>query len=640
MKTQKILSALVILLLFSTSTFAFLVKGKVTDFNTGEPIAFANVLIKNSKTGTTADIDGKYQIEVPNENSILEVQYLGFETQSKQVFKQTVIDFRLKAEVVNLQEVVVMEKVQESEMSMDVKSIQNVQMNYSTPAYSGSPISGLFKRSATPVSTNVVYNEPIPHNTEEYDVINENIFKSPFSEALSTFSIDVDAASYSNLRRVINSGQVPQKDMVRIEEMINYFSYDYPAPKDEKPFSINMEVSQAPWNEKHQLVHIGLQGKTVDYNELAPSNLVFLIDVSGSMSSNNKLPLLRSSLKMLVNELQSNDRVAIVVYAGAAGLVLPSTPVSKKEEIFAALDRLQAGGSTAGGAGIKLAYEVAKENLKKNGNNRVILATDGDFNVGVSSTGAMVELIEEKRKDGIFLTITGFGMGNYKDGRMEQISNAGNGNYYYIDNIKEAEKVFVKEMRGTLFTIAKDVKIQVEFNPLLVQAYRLIGYENRMLEAEDFNDDKKDAGELGAGHTVTALYEIIPVGVKSEFIKSVDALKYQSNSISEQDDFKNSMHEELMTVKLRYKAPDGEVSKLVENTLFNTPLEINETSNNFKLSAAVAEFGMLLRDSEFKQDASYEDVLNLANNAKGKDENGYRAEFIQMVKSSKLIANK
>jgi Ca-activated chloride channel homolog len=640
MKTQKILSALVIMVLLSTSTFAFLVKGKITDLNSGEPIPFVNVMVKNIKIGTSTDFDGNYQIEVPNENSILEVKYLGYEAQTKQVFKQTEINFRLKANTAELNEVVVIQKEEIKNISIKAKSVQDVTMDYASPSVISNFTQRLSNNSAPANSTNVYYNEPIPHNTEEYDVINENIFKSPLQEALSTFSIDVDAASYSNLRRVINSGQIPQKDMVRIEEMVNYFSYDYPQPEDEKPFSITTEVSQAPWNQKHQLVHIGLQGKMVDYNELKPSNLVFLIDVSGSMSSPNKLPLLKSSLKMLVNELQPNDKVAIVVYAGAAGLVLPSTPVSKKEEIFASLDRLQAGGSTAGGAGIKLAYEVAKENLKKNGNNRVILATDGDFNVGVSSTAAMVELIEEKRKDGIFLTITGFGMGNYKDGRMEQISNAGNGNYYYIDNIKEAEKVFVKEMRGTLFTIAKDVKIQIEFNPNLVQAYRLIGYENRMLEAEDFNDDKKDAGELGAGHTVTALYEIIPAGVKSEFVKSVDPLKYQSKYLFEQDDFKNPMLEELMTVKLRYKAPEGDVSKLVENTLLNSPVELKNSSENFKFSAAVAEFGMILRDSEFKQEASYDDVLKLASEGKGKDENGYRAEFIQIVKSSKLMANK
>jgi len=352
--------------------------------------------------------------------------------------------------------------------------------------------------------------------------------------------------------------------MIRIEEMVNYFTYDYKNPTGEHPFSIVTEVSQAPWNKQHKLVHIGLQGKKLDYKNLKPSNLVFLIDVSGSMNDPNKLPLLRSSMKLLVNELSSQDRVAIVAYAGAAGLVLPSTSASEKENIIRALDRLEAGGSTAGGAGVKLAYQVALDNLIDDGNNRVILATDGDFNVGTSSTSDLVRLIEEKRKDGIYLTITGFGMGNYKDGRMEQISNAGNGNYFYIDNIKEARKVFVSEMRANMFTIAKDVKIQVEFNPGKVQAYRLIGYENRMLNAEDFNDDKKDAGELGAGHTVTALYEVIPNGVKSAFLKSIDALKYQQSAQTSR-----SNSDELLTVKFRYKRPKEDSSRLITQVLEN-----------------------------------------------------------------------
>ncbi|MCH8873590.1 VWA domain-containing protein, partial [candidate division KSB1 bacterium] len=398
---------------------------------------------------------------------------------------------------------------------------------------------------------------PIPHNTEEYSKINDNVFLSPGTNPLSTFSIDVDAASYANVRRFLNSGQLPYKDAVRIEELVNYFNYDYEDPKGEHPFSVTTEVSQAPWNPDHKLVHIGLQGKKLDYEDMKPSNLVFLVDVSGSMKSPNKLSLLKSAFKLLVKNLDDRDRIAIVAYAGAAGLVLPSTPVKERSTILSALDKLEAGGSTAGGAGIKLAYKVAKENLIEDGNNRVILATDGDFNVGVSSTSELVRTIEEKRNDGIFLTICGFGMGNYKDGRMESISNAGNGNYFYIDNILEAEKVFVKEMRATLFTIAKDVKIQIEFNPAKVQAYRLIGYENRMLKSEDFNDDKKDAGELGAGHTVTALYEIIPVGVKSDFIKSVDELKYQKGEVTNQ-----ASSDELMTVKLRYKKPKEEMTPI------------------------------------------------------------------------------
>jgi len=382
-------------------------------------------------------------------------------------------------------------------------------------------------------------------------------------------------------------------------------------------------------------VHIGLQGKKVDYEQLGPSNLVFLVDVSGSMSSPSKLGLLKSSFKLLLNELRPTDRVAIVAYAGAAGLVLPSTPASNKQAILNAIDGMSAGGSTAGGQGIRLAYKVAKQNLIEEGNNRVILATDGDFNVGVSSTSELVRMVEEKRNGGIFLTICGFGMGNYKDGRMEQISNAGNGNYFYIDNIKEANKVFVTEMRATLFTIAKDVKIQVEFNPNKVQAYRLIGYENRMLKAEDFNDDLKDAGELGAGHTVTALYEVIPVGVESEFIKNVDALKYQQPKNGQVQ-----YSDELLTVKFRYKKPDGDTSLLITQPLKDKQVALSKTSDNFRWSAAVAEYGMLLRSSAFMSNANYAQVLQLAQGAKGKDEQGYRAEFINLVKSSSLLAGK
>jgi len=474
---------------------------------------------------------------------------------------------------------------------------------------------------------------PIPHNTEEYSKINDNMFLSPGTNPLSTFSIDVDAASYANVRRFLNSGQLPYKDAVRIEELVNYFNYDYEDPKGEHPFSVTTEVSQAPWNPDHKLVHIGLQGKKLDYEDMKPCNLVFLVDVSGSMKSPNKLSLLKSAFKLLVKNLDDRDRIAIVAYAGAAGLVLPSTPATERSAILSALDKLEAGGSTAGGAGIKLAYKVAKENLIEDGNNRVILATDGDFNVGVSSTSELVRTIEEKRNDGIFLTICGFGMGNYKDGRMESISNAGNGNYFYIDNIMEANKVFVKEMRATLFTIAKDVKIQIEFNPAKVQAYRLIGYENRMLKSEDFNDDKKDAGELGAGHTVTALYEIIPVGVKSDFIKSVDELKYQKGQITN-----HASSDELMTVKLRYKKPKEDTSLLLSTVIKDQSTKLTKSSDNFKFSAAAAEFGMLLRDSEFKSKASYENVIELANTAKGKDTEGYRAEFVQLVKKASLLA--
>jgi Ca-activated chloride channel family protein len=469
-------------------------------------------------------------------------------------------------------------------------------------------------------------------NTEEYDRIYENIFLDALKNPLSTFSIDVDTASYANVRRFINTNQYPYKDAVRIEEMINYFSYDYPLPKKTQPFAIYTEISGCPWNPDHRLIHIGLQGKMLESKHLPPSNLVFLLDVSGSMEPANKLPLLKKAFKLLVNELGEKDRVSIVVYAGAAGLVLPSTPANQKDKIFTALDRLRAGGSTAGGAGIQLAYKVAWENFIPDGNNRIILATDGDFNVGISSTSELVRTIEDKREKGIFLTILGFGMGNYKDGRMEQIADKGNGNYHYIDNLLEAKKVFVNDMRGTLFTIAKDVKIQVEFNPTKVKAYRLIGYENRLLKKEDFADDTKDAGELGAGHTVTALYEVIPYESKEE-VPVVGDLKYQVVKI----DPKAYRSKEILTVKLRYKKPDGKKSQLLEIPLADKNIALAKASENFKFSAAVAEFGMLLRDSEFKGQSSYEDVLKLAQQGKGQDRHGYRTEFIKLVEMCQLL---
>ena len=470
-------------------------------------------------------------------------------------------------------------------------------------------------------------------NTEEYDAIHENIFQEALKNPLSTFSIDVDAASYSNIRRFINNGSLPPKDAVRIEEMVNYFDYDYAQPKDEHPFAVHMEISTAPWNDKHRLIHIGLQGKKIPTENLPPSNLVFLLDVSGSMAEPNKLPLVKNSFRMLVDQLRDEDRVAIVVYAGAAGVVLEPTSGSNKKDIIAALDRLEAGGSTAGGEGIRLAYTLAKEHFKENGNNRVIIATDGDFNVGESSNAAMERLIEEKRKDGIFLTVLGYGMGNYKDSKMETLADKGNGNYAHIDNISEARKVLVNEFGGTLFTIAKDVKLQVEFNPTKVQAYRLIGYENRMLKSEDFNNDKKDAGDLGSGHTVTALYEIIPVGVKSEFF-NIDALKYSTTTVNPSAETSN----ELMTIKLRYKNPNEEQSKLIVHPLTDSNTELAKTSENFRWSASVAAFGMLLRESEFVNGFTYDQILSMAQSARGSDEEGYRVEFINMVKSVGLVS--
>jgi len=489
------------------------------------------------------------------------------------------------------------------------------------------PLEPMAPVNAAPAGESIV-----DFNTEEYDRIYENEFLEALSNPLSTVSIDVDTASYSNTRRFLNDSQLPPPDAVRIEEFINYFNYDYPQPEGDDPFSINVEVSEAPWNATHQLVHVGLQGLDVPKDELPDSNLVFLLDVSGSMNHPNKLPLVKQGFRLLVDQMSERDSVAIVVYAGAAGLVLPPTHGDNKAAILEAIDNLEAGGSTAGGEGIQLAYQVAGDNFIEGGNNRVILATDGDFNVGPSSDAELIRLIEEKREDGIFLSILGFGTGNLKDSKMEQLADSGNGNYAYLDSIREANKVLVSEMAGTLLTIAKDVKIQIEFNPAKVKAYRLIGYENRLLAKEDFADDTKDAGELGAGTAVTFLYEIMPVGA-DEALRSTPELKYQDTEVSDEAQQSN----ELLNLQLRYKQPDGEESILMVHPVLDDVLPLEETSDNFRFAAAVAEFGMLLRDSSFKGDASYADVLSLAGEALGEDEAGYRLEFLRLVETAELL---
>lgn len=467
-------------------------------------------------------------------------------------------------------------------------------------------------------------------HTEDYNPFVENPFENPKSEPLSTFSIDVDNASYTNIRRFINNGQEVPKDAVRVEEMVNFFKYKYPQPKGDEPFSIQTEYSDAPWNPKHKLLKIGLQGKIIPTEKLPASNLVFLIDVSGSMSDDNKLPLLKQSLKILVNELRKEDKVSIVVYAGAAGMVLPPTSGDEKKTIIDALDKLNAGGSTAGGEGIELAYKTAQENFIKNGNNRVILATDGDFNVGKSSNSDMETLIEEKRKSGVFLTCLGYGMGNYKDSKMQTLANKGNGNHAYIDNIQEANRFLGKEFKGSMFAIAKDVKIQIEFNPKHVQSYRLIGYEKRKLKAEDFANDAVDAGELGSGHTVTALYEIIPAGVKSEFSNTLPDLKYTKTQESG-----TTYNDELATIKFRYKKPDGDKSIELVNVIENRSIPLNSTSDDFKFSAAVAWFGLKLRYSKLTPNKSSNDIKKLAKEGLSNDGDGYKAEFIRLVESVK-----
>ena len=473
-----------------------------------------------------------------------------------------------------------------------------------------------------------------PWNTEDYRRIEDNRFHSTRLSPLSTFSIDVDRASYANMRRFLLEGRLPPADAIRTEELINYFTYEYAEPRGEHPFTVAADVGPAPWNREHRLVRIGLQGRRYASRELPPSNLVFLIDVSGSMASSDKLPLVQQAFRLLVNELREEDRVAIVVYAGSAGLVLPSTPGTDRATILSAIDRLQAGGSTAGGAGIRLAYEIARRNHLPEGNNRVILATDGDFNVGVSSEGELVRLIEEKRREGTALTVLGFGTGNLKDSRMEQLADKGDGNYAYIDNLLEARKVFVSELTSTLFTIAKDVKIQVEFNPARVRAYRLIGYENRLLATEDFSDDTKDAGELGAGHSVTALYEIVPAGARSSVaIPDDEGLRYQQRPEIEPV----AAHgDEWLTVQLRYKPPTSSRSRLMRHTV-RVRDEQRELRGDFGFAASVAAFGMVLRNSEHRGSATLEDVLALARETRGADADGYRAEFIRLVEMARSI---
>ncbi|MEO6303598.1 MAG: von Willebrand factor type A domain-containing protein [Bacteroidia bacterium] len=595
--------------------------GKVSDHTTKELVPFANVnlyrtdsLIRSSTSDMNGDFcfknisEGKYKIKV------IYVGYSAFE------MKNIVVNLNKKTEVkVELNA----SKLQLAEVEIVTKEKHITSKDHS--GYKKSNAAGSMSYYAPNVGRTDNF------NTESYNKIADNGFKEALKDPLSTMSIDVDRASYSNVRRFITQGSLPPADAVRVEEMINYFAYNYPQPKGNDPFSITTEYTECSWNKKHNLIHIGIQGKEVQTTSLPANNLVFLIDVSGSMMSADKLPLLKSGMRLLVDQLRAQDKVSLVVYAGAAGVVLPATSGNEKEKIIDAIEQLQAGGSTAGGEGIILAYKIAKENFMKDGNNRIILATDGDFNIGASSDGEMVSLIEKKRNDGIFLTVLGFGTGNIKDSKMEQLADKGNGNYAYIDNILEAKKVLVKEMGGTLLTIAKDVKIQIEFNPAKVKAYRLVGYENRLLNNEDFNDDKKDAGELGAGHTVTAIYEIIPAG-SDELIASIDPLKYQQPTA-----ISKSTTNEVMTVKFRYKEPKEDVSKLITHVVVDQKTAPVSASENCKFSSAVAQFGMLLRDSQYKGEADFKSVIALAKQSKGKDEEGYRAEFIRLVEMAELL---
>ena len=465
---------------------------------------------------------------------------------------------------------------------------------------------------------------PLTNDQNSYAQFTENSFFNPKKEPLSTFSIDVDNASYSSIRRYLQRGNKPPKDAVRIEEMINYFNYDFEASKGKHPFGIYTELAACPWNEDNQLLQVALQAKKIDTKHAPASNLVFLIDVSGSMNAPNKLPLLKKAFGLLVKQLRAKDKVAIVVYAGSSGIVLAPTSGAEKATIQAAIERLHAGGGTAGAQGLELAYKVAEENYIAGGNNRIILATDGDFNIGKSSDIEMESMIEQQRKKGIFISVTGYGMGNYKDSKMEIIADKGNGNYYYIDTALEAKKVFVTEFSGTLYSLAKDVKIQIEFNPNVVHKYRLIGYENRILAADDFQNDHKDAGEIGAGHTVVAFYEIVP---SSSQVQDDTDLKYQNVKNTRS----MSYDDELATVKFRYKKPTKTKSKLLKKTIKNEPISFEKASNNFQFASTVAGFGMLLRNSDYRGTMTYASLLDIAKISKGKDVFGYRSEYIRLL---------
>ncbi|GAA4093896.1 hypothetical protein GCM10022392_15570 [Mucilaginibacter panaciglaebae] len=661
------------------------IKGSVTDSANNNPITGATVSA-GGKTSVQTGLSGYYTLAV-KVGSTLNFTAVGYVTQTIKLKPgQTVLNVKMNTDIRPLNEVVIRgyvkrnrdqttgssyiitgKEVQDNPVGNVRELLQgrvgnlNIQNNVGAPGVRGSVnmrglsnysvnhkdfTGGSVRQAKKNLPAGILekvqiiddYGEQasriVAPGSESYNLINENPFLNPQTTPLSTFATDVDAASYTNVRRFINGGQLPPKDAVRIEEMINYFKYNLPKPSHGDPVAIQTELAAAPWNPQHHLVRIGLKAKEVETSKLPPSNLVFLIDVSGSMNEPNKLPLVKTSFKMLADQLRPIDHVAIITYAGYVSVALESTKADDKQKIKDAIDGLGAGGSTAGAAGILTAYKMAKDKFIKGGNNRIVLATDGDFNVGPSSDKDMEQIIEGESKSKVSLSILGFGMGNFKDSKMELLADKGHGNYAYIDNITEATKSMVNEFGGTLFTVAKDVKLQVEFNPAKVQAYRLLGYEDRLMAKEDFNNDNKLGGDMGVGHTVTALYEIIPVGVKDDFAGSVDPLKYQKpaeNKITNKSP-------ELMTVKFRYKEPDGDVSKVESVVVNDKPINTGHTSDDFKFAAAVAEFGMLLRDSQFKQNAKYEQVIALAKNSKGKDDDGYRAEFIRLAESAMNMA--
>ena len=611
MKTNQLrammLTVMLVITTLGTTVWAqpLIVKGTVTDGSDGSPLVGCAVTVKGTSRGAVTNLQGQYRIEA-NKGETLIFSYIGFEKVEKIIFSAK-MDVSLMASSDVLEECVVVGYGSQRKVAV-------------TGAISTVNLASLRHPS---VRMDAV-------NTEEYKSISENGFKQVGESPLSTFSIDVDPASYSNMRRFINRGELPPADAIRTEELVNYFSYDYPKPTGNDPVKITVEAGTCTWNTAHRLVRIGLKAKEIPTEQLPASNLVFLIDISGSMWGANRLDLVKSSLKLLVNNLRNKDKVAIVTYAGSAGVKLEATSGGDKQKIREAIDELTAGGSTAGGAGIHLAYQIAKKNFISDGNNRIILCSDGDFNVGVSSAEGLEQLIEKERKSGVHLTVLGYGMGNYKDKKIQVLAEKGNGNHAYIDNLQEANRVLVGEFGATLHTVAKDVKLQVEFNPSQVQAYRLIGYESRLLKDEDFNNDAKDAGDMGAGHTVTAFYEVIPAGVKNEYVGKVDDLKYQKK---EKMTLKPTGSDELLTVKLRYKAPDKDVSRKMELPFVDN--KGDSVSSDFRFASAVAMFGQLLRDSDFKGTADYDKVIKLAKQGLNNDERGYRREFIRLVEAAK-----
>ena len=605
------------------------ISGIIKDID-GEILIGANILEKGTANSTITDFDGSYSLTVQDSiHSIIIVAFTGYISSEIKVEGKHEINSILSYGHL-LDEIVVTGYA-------PVKRLQNVTgsvaiVEYNSMNNSGSSTlqgrtSGVRIRGSNSISSNSITHIEYDTDNESYSAISSNKFKNVSSDPLSTFSIDVDRASYSNIRRFINNGILPPPDAVRIEEMINYFNYEYPNPSEEHPITIINEVAPCPWNKKNKLIHIGMKASDLLTEELPTSNLVFLLDVSGSMSSMNKLPLLKKSMVHLVNNLRSTDQVSIVVYAGSSGLVLPPTSGDQKDKIMAAMDKLDAGGSTAGGQGIKLAYKIAAENKEQFDNSRIILATDGDFNVGINSDGALQRLIEEKRKSGIYLTCLGFGMGNYKDSKLEVLADKGNGNYAYIDNINEAKKVLGEEFAGTVYTVAKDVKIQIEFNPKLVEKYKLIGYENRLLNNEDFEDDSVDAGEIGLGHSVTAIYEITP---RKEKLNKGER-RYVKQSVKHF----GKKAKELAFIKVRYKNIDAK--KSIEFHQAVKEVSSDQISNNVSFSSAVALFGLILREDKTATKRSYDDVLALASTSLASDDKGHKKEFIELVNSARNI---